>query len=100
MAAFAARHLTPAQAQQALAPLWQERDQAISGLTARFVSHPWPVNFLLIVDPMVTWIWLGAIIIAIGGLIALSPVPAFTRRRPVSSHPAPSAPPERTRELV
>jgi cytochrome c-type biogenesis protein CcmF len=100
MTAFAARHLTAAQAQQALAPLWQERDQAISGLTARFVSHPWPVNFLLIVDPLVTWIWLGAIIIAIGGLIALSPVPAFARRRAASSHPARSAPPEPARELV
>ncbi len=64
------------------------------------VSHPWPVNFLLIVDPLVTWIWLGAIIIAIGGLIALSPVPAFARRREASSHPARSAPPEPARELV
>jgi cytochrome c-type biogenesis protein CcmF len=102
MTAIAARHLTPAQAQQALAPLWQERDQAISGLTNRFVSHPWPVNFLLIVDPLVTWIWLGAIIIAIGGLIALSPVPALPRRRAPSPAPARSAPPEPepARELV
>jgi cytochrome c biogenesis factor len=30
---------------------------------------------------MVTWLWLGAIVMAVGGLIALSPVPAFSRRR-------------------
>jgi cytochrome c-type biogenesis protein CcmF len=72
--------LPVAQAQQALAPLWAARDRAIAGLTARFVSRPWPVNFLLIVSPLVTWIWLGAIIIAGGGLIALWPVPALARR--------------------
>ena len=100
MTAFAARHFTSAQAQQALAPLWQERDQAISGLTNRFVTHPWPVEFLLIVDPLVTWIWLGAIISAIGGLIALSPVPALARRRAASSYPARPAPSVPARELV
>jgi cytochrome c-type biogenesis protein CcmF len=74
-------NLTPAQTQQALNSLFQARDTAISGLVARFVNHPWPVNFLLIVSPLVTWIWLGALIIAFGGLIALWPVPAFARRR-------------------
>ena len=42
-------------------------------------------NFLLIVSPLVTWIWLGALIIALGGLIALWPVPAFARRRAVGT---------------
>jgi cytochrome c-type biogenesis protein CcmF len=42
------------------------------------------VNFLMIVSPLVTWIWLGALIIAFGGLIALWPVPAFARRRAVA----------------
>jgi cytochrome c-type biogenesis protein CcmF len=69
------------QTQQSLNALFAERDTAISGLVARFVSHPWSVNFLLIVSPLVTWIWLGALIIAFGGLIALWPVPAFARRR-------------------
>jgi cytochrome c-type biogenesis protein CcmF len=76
-----AAKLTPAQTQQALNSLFQQRDAAISGLVGRFVSHPWPVNFLLIVSPLVTWIWLGALIIAFGGLIALWPVPACARRR-------------------
>jgi cytochrome c-type biogenesis protein CcmF len=100
MSSFAARHFTTAQAQQALVPLWQERDQAISGLAARFVSHPWPVNFLLIVSPLVTWIWLGAMIIALGGLIALSPIPAFARRRLPASYPARPAPSVPARELA
>jgi cytochrome c-type biogenesis protein CcmF len=81
-----------AQAKRALAPLWAARDQAISQLAARYVSHPWPVDFRLIVSPLVTWIWLGALIIAAGGLIALWPVPALARRRPAKIHvplPAP-----------
>jgi cytochrome c-type biogenesis protein CcmF len=84
--------LPPAQAQATLAPLWQLRDQAISGIAARFVSHPWPVSFLLIVDPLVTWIWIGAIIIACGGLLALWPIPAPVRRRRTAPLPLPAAP--------
>jgi cytochrome c-type biogenesis protein CcmF len=58
-----------------------ERARAITGLASRFISHPWPVNFLLIVSPLVTWIWLGAMVIAAGGLIALWPIPVLARRR-------------------
>jgi cytochrome c-type biogenesis protein CcmF len=57
------------------------RAEAIEGLASRFVSHPWPVNFLFIVSPLVMWIWLGAIIIAAGALIALWPIPAAVVRR-------------------
>jgi cytochrome c-type biogenesis protein CcmF len=69
-----------------------ERARAISGLATRFVDHPWPVNFLLIVSPLVTWIWLGALIIAAGGLIALWPVPALARRRAAVRRPTRRAP--------
>ena len=95
-------HLSPAQARAAMAQLWQLRDQAIVGLTARYVSHPWPVNFLLIVDPLVSWIWIGALIVAIGGLIALWPVPAPARQRALAPVPARAAPAGVTpvRELV
>jgi len=75
------RGLSPRQAQAALAPLWALRDRAIVDIAQRFVSHPWPVDFLLIVDPLVVWIWIGAIIVAAGGLIALWPVPTLARRR-------------------
>ena len=92
MTQFAARHVSAAQAQQLLAPLYQKRDQAISELAARFVTHPWAVNFLLIVSPLVTWIWLGALIIAAGGLIALWPVPSLARRRATAVYPTRPAP--------
>jgi cytochrome c-type biogenesis protein CcmF len=39
------------------------------------------VVFQLIVSPMVTWLWAGAMIIAIGGLISLIPATLFARRR-------------------
>ena len=57
------------------------RAAAIEGLASRFVTHPWPVNFLFIVSPLVMWIWLGAIIISAGALIALWPIPAAVVRR-------------------
>jgi cytochrome c-type biogenesis protein CcmF len=78
-----ASQMSPAKAQAAMAQLWQLRDQAIVAIAARYVSHPWPINFLLIVDPLVSWIWIGALIVALGGLIALWPVPALARRRAV-----------------
>jgi cytochrome c-type biogenesis protein CcmF len=79
-----------------------ERARAIAGLTSRFVTHPWPAEFLLIVSPLVTWIWLGAIIIAAGGLIALWPVPAFARRRSAAVYRArgPASPSVPAREPV
>ncbi|MGI8903598.1 MAG: heme lyase CcmF/NrfE family subunit [Solirubrobacteraceae bacterium] len=80
--------LPPSQAQAALAPLWQARDLAVRGLAARYVSHPWPVAFNLIVSPLVTWIWFGALIIAGGGLIALWPFPALARRRARAAYAA------------
>ena len=75
--------LTPGQIRQPrnVQFIQAERGRAIQGLAARFVTHPWPVEFLMIVSPLVTWIWLGAFIIALGGLIALWPVPVTARRR-------------------
>jgi len=72
-----------------------QRADAIEGIAARYVTHPWPVEFLLIVSPLVTWVWLGALIIASGGVIALSPIPVRARRTVASPsatpQPAPSA---------
>jgi cytochrome c-type biogenesis protein CcmF len=81
MQQMAAHHMSLKNAGSVLAPLWQERDQAIAGIVARYVSHPWTINFLLIVSPLVTWLWLGALIMGLGGLIALSPAPSPARRR-------------------
>ncbi len=94
----------PSNRTRALAQLYQLRDVAIRELTSRFISHPWAANFLFIVSPLVTWLWLGAIIAALGGLIALLPLPAGPRRRDRMTIPSDStvdAPvPERARELV
>ena len=38
-------------------------------------------RFRVLVSPMVTWIWLGALVVFAGGLIALWPAPAGARRR-------------------
>ncbi|MBV9943340.1 MAG: heme lyase CcmF/NrfE family subunit [Solirubrobacterales bacterium] len=76
-----AAKMPPVRAQQAMSALWAERDLAVAEIARRFVTHPWPTEFLLIVDPLVTWIWLGALIIGGGGLIALWPVPSLARRR-------------------
>ena len=89
-----AAKLPSAQANTLMSTLWATRDQAVAEIARRFVTHPWPTEFLLIVDPLVTWIWLGALIIGTGGLIALWPVPALHRRRAAVPQPArPSAPP-------
>jgi cytochrome c-type biogenesis protein CcmF len=89
-----AAKLPPGQAQGLMNSLWVERDLAVSEIARRFVTHPWSTEFLLIVDPLVTWIWLGALIIGCGGLIALWPVPSFVRRRATAPSAArPAAPP-------
>jgi cytochrome c-type biogenesis protein CcmF len=72
------------------------RDQLIGALTQRWVNHPWPAQFKVIVSPLVSWLWLGAIIAALGGLIALWPMPPTKRRQPRT--PPPSAPGARSAE--
>jgi cytochrome c-type biogenesis protein CcmF len=84
--------LGPVREQRALNNLWTLRDQAILEIANRFVTHPWSATFLLIVDPLVTWIWIGALIIALGGLLALWPFPARLRSRRTASAPVDSLP--------
>ena len=77
----AIQKLPAAQQQSELNTLFILRDQLINELTQRFITHPWAVQFLFIVSPLVTWLWLGGIIVAFGGLIALWPIPVLVRRR-------------------
>jgi cytochrome c-type biogenesis protein CcmF len=49
--------------------------QALRGLTASYAQSPPPATFRLLVSPMVTWIWLGALLAFLGGLICLWPTP-------------------------
>ena len=76
-----AQRLPAAQRNRALTNLFQLRDLAIRGITSRYVQHPWAASFKLIVSPLVTWLWLGAILAALGGLIALWPMPLSRRSR-------------------
>jgi cytochrome c-type biogenesis protein CcmF len=54
--------------------------QALIGLTNRYTDNPPPATFRFIVSPMVSWIWLGGLIVIGGALIALWPAGARARR--------------------
>ena len=96
------------QRQRAFNLLFNLRDRVIGALTDRWITHPWGAQFLILVSPLVTWLWLGGIVAACGGLIALWPVPRRRTRAAARTTPgagrratAPSAPPaELERELV
>jgi cytochrome c-type biogenesis protein CcmF len=103
------RTLPKSQQARTLNTIFQLRDRLIGELTDRWVTHPWPTQFLILVSPLVIWLWLGAIIAACGGLIALWPVPRRRRSRDTAATApvrgrratAPAAPaPEREHELV
>ena len=52
---------------------------AAPGSSRATATTPPPATFRLLVSPLVTWIWLGALIVFAGGLIALWPAPARAR---------------------
>jgi cytochrome c-type biogenesis protein CcmF len=54
---------------------------AIRGIVDRYQRNPPPAQFRFIVSPLVTWIWLGALVILLGGLTALWPPPGGATRR-------------------
>jgi len=74
-------HMSTDQADQAWSVFWDDRDLAVEGIVNQYTKHAYPVQFLLIVSPLVSWLWAGAMIIAIGGLISLWPAPLALRRR-------------------
>jgi cytochrome c-type biogenesis protein CcmF len=67
-----AKELPAAQREIALA-------KVLDLLTRSYTKSPPPATFRLIVSPLVSWIWIGALIVFCGGLIALWPSP---RRAP------------------
>ena len=54
---------------------------ALAAIAAAYARHPPPAAFRMIASPLVTWIWLGGLIVMGGGLIALWPAPDLARRR-------------------
>jgi len=56
----------------------------IAALSQRYIRQAPPATFRLIVNPMVTWIWVGGLVVLAGALIALWPSPLTARRRVTS----------------
>jgi cytochrome c-type biogenesis protein CcmF len=97
----AAQTLPMAQRANYLNTIYALRDRLIVELDHRFVSHPWTSQFLIEVSPLVMWLWLGAIIAACGGLIALWPARRPSRRGSAGPpEPPVGATPERELEPV
>jgi cytochrome c-type biogenesis protein CcmF len=64
------------------------RDAVVARVAQRWVTRPWAASFRLIVSPLVTWIWLGGLVVAAGGLLALWPTPEGARRRVTAGYAA------------
>jgi cytochrome c-type biogenesis protein CcmF len=62
--------------------------RAVGGLISVYGRGVFPAQFRFIVSPLVTWIWLGGIIVFLGGLIALWPAPDAARKRVSARHAA------------
>jgi cytochrome c-type biogenesis protein CcmF len=64
----------------ALAKIEQLQLETARQIAAGYVSEGAPSTFRVIVNPLVTWIWIGGLIALAGALIALWP----SRRRPIA----------------
>ena len=48
---------------------------ALRGLTASYAKDPPPATFRLEVSPLVSWIWIGGVLVLLGGILAGWPSP-------------------------
>jgi len=55
--------------------------EALRRMVGTYRDSAPPATFRTLVSPLVTWIWVGALIVFTGGLICLWPVPEAARRR-------------------
>ncbi len=61
----------------------------VIALMARYyLQHPTPAQFHFLASPLVTWIWLGGLIVFGGALVAIWPAPGGVRRRVRARAPA------------
>jgi cytochrome c-type biogenesis protein CcmF len=54
---------------------------AIAAIAQSYLNDPPPATFRVIVNPLVSWLWFGALIALAGALLGLWPSPAGARRR-------------------
>jgi cytochrome c-type biogenesis protein CcmF len=54
--------------------------QALEGLARSYRDDPPAATFRVIVSPLVTWIWVGALVVFAGALVALWPAPPASQR--------------------
>jgi cytochrome c-type biogenesis protein CcmF len=62
--------------------------EALRRLVAAYPSAARPATFRVLISPLVTWIWLGALVVFAGGLIALWPAPGGATRRVSAAYAA------------
>jgi cytochrome c-type biogenesis protein CcmF len=62
--------------------------EGLRRLVARYRGATAPASFRVLVSPLVTWIWIGAVIVFGGGLLALWPAPAGATRRARTAYAA------------
>jgi cytochrome c-type biogenesis protein CcmF len=48
---------------------------ALAGLTRSYTQSPPPATFRFEVNPLVTWIWIGGLVVLLGGILAAWPSP-------------------------
>jgi cytochrome c-type biogenesis protein CcmF len=74
--------------QLAQTQFWLQRDYLVEMIAGQYLKHRYPIQFQLIVSPLVSWLWTGALIIFLGGFISLLPPGLFARRRSPAPEPA------------
>jgi cytochrome c-type biogenesis protein CcmF len=53
----------------------------LGAIETHYVHYPPELQFTLLASPLVTWIWLGGLIVLLGGVVAIWPPPAAMRGR-------------------
>jgi cytochrome c-type biogenesis protein CcmF len=78
---------------QSLEPVIQQADKRfadadpglqavlIAAIAERYRTRTPPATFRIVASPLVSWIWIGALVVICGALIALWPAPVAARRR-------------------
>ncbi|MDP2711325.1 MAG: heme lyase CcmF/NrfE family subunit [Solirubrobacteraceae bacterium] len=61
---------------------------ALNGIVDRYLADRPAATFRVITSPLVTWIWVGSIVVFLGGLIALWPGADTARRRVTARYAA------------